>query len=402
MEPIDLPNPLHDLHAAAGAEFQPYERVEIVSTFGDPRAEYDAIRNGAALIDQPHRGVLELAGKDRLSFLNNLLTNQTWDKSRKLDMPAGSGVYAFFLNLKGRIVTDVNVLDRGDRTLLEMDARHVVPVATAFEKYLFAEKVTLRSRLGSLHQIALHGPHVAAVLGGGAGGLQPLASTTASLFGFEVTLWRDDVCGVPGIHVLVETTAARAVWANLLACFGPSVREAAEHVRPAGWAAFNTARIEAGRPLLGIDIEAVPAPTAYPAKKQREQEEGEANYPGVLPAETGQFARGVSITKGCYLGQEIVARMHARNQVAKQIVGLRFESDHLPLAGAPIMDAAGNQIGAVTSSTPSPALAGRAVALGMVKRPHFATGTVLRVPAEGEIREATVVPTPFVPATAQP
>jgi folate-binding protein YgfZ len=404
MEALELPNPLHDMHAAYGAEFQSYDRLEIVSTYGNARREYDAIRAEAAMIDLPQRGILELTGKDRLSFLNNLLTNQTlrqssgqaWDKAAKGDLPAGTGAYAFFLNLKGRIVTDMNMLETGDRTLLEMDARLVPPVAMALEKYLFAEKVTMASRIGRLHELAIHGPAAAAVFaaaGVAAGELQPLGSIQGVLYGFAVTVWRDDPCGVPGYHLLVETAAARAVWANLLANFGPRAQRS---LQPIGWAAFNTARIEAGRPLLGIDFETVPAATAYPTKKQREQEDGESNHPGMLPAETGQFARAVSITKGCYLGQEIVARMHARNQVAKQIVGLRFEDDALPLAGSPVYDGAGNQIGAVTSSTPSPALGGKAIALAIVKRPHFVSGTPLRVPAEGALRQATVVTAPFL------
>src|SRR5688572_13276360 len=116
---LELPNPLLELHRSAGAELQAYDRLEIVSTFGEPQAEYAAIRKGSALLDEPYRGVLELTGKDRHSFLNNLLTNQTWDKARKAGLAAGEGVYAFFLNLKGRIVADMNVLERGDRTLLE-------------------------------------------------------------------------------------------------------------------------------------------------------------------------------------------------------------------------------------------------------------------------------------------
>jgi folate-binding protein YgfZ len=270
----------------------------------------------------------------------------------------------------------------------------------ALEKYLFAEKVSMTSRVGAVHELALYGPGAERVLasaGVATGDSRPLGSVEAALFGFPVTVWRDDPCGVPGYHLLLDSSAARAVWANLLANFGPSIKASPITLRPIGWAAFNTARIEAGRPLLGIDYEAVPAPTAYPAKKQREQEEGEGNFPGTLPAETGQFARAVSITKGCYLGQEIVARMHARNQVAKQIVGLRFEDDALPLAGSSVYDAAGNQLGAVTSSTPSPALGGKAIALALVKRPHFALGTTLQVPAEGALRPATVVPTPFLP-----
>jgi len=78
------------------------------------------VRKGCALIDEPQRGVLELVGKDRHSFLNNLLTNQTWDKERKTGLAPGTGVYAFFLNLKGRIVADMNVIevDHGGRTYI--------------------------------------------------------------------------------------------------------------------------------------------------------------------------------------------------------------------------------------------------------------------------------------------
>src|SRR5687768_15810634 len=86
-----LPNPLRALHEQAGAEFQAYANLEIVSTFGEPQAEYSAIRKGCGLLDLPQRGVLELTGKDRLPFLNNLLTNQTWDKATKQGLGAGQG-----------------------------------------------------------------------------------------------------------------------------------------------------------------------------------------------------------------------------------------------------------------------------------------------------------------------
>src|SRR5688572_30593089 len=115
-----MANPLHALHEKAQAEFQAYGQIQIVSTFGQPQAEYAAIRKSAAILDMPFRGILELTGKDRHPFLNNLLSNQTWDKEKKTGLGAGHGVYAFFLNTKGRIVSDMNVLELGDRTLLEI------------------------------------------------------------------------------------------------------------------------------------------------------------------------------------------------------------------------------------------------------------------------------------------
>src|SRR5450432_3214991 len=98
--PESAANPLLPLHQQAQAELQMYDQIEIVSTFGEPQAEYAAIRKAAALMDLPQRGVLELTGKDRLPFLNNLLTNQTFDKNTKTPMAAGKGVYAFLLNAK--------------------------------------------------------------------------------------------------------------------------------------------------------------------------------------------------------------------------------------------------------------------------------------------------------------
>jgi len=165
------------------------------------------------------------------------------------------------------------------------------------------------------------------------------------------------------------------VWTSLISRFGGLVDHAKRPLRPAGWAVFNTTRIEAERPLFGIDFDE-----------------------SVLPAETGPatLARAVSFTKGCYVGQEVVARMHARKQVAKQLVGLRLDDDSLPVAGAQVYDEAGNAVGGITSSTISPVLSRAAVCLGFVKKPFFEEGTVVQVPAEGQMRKATVVKTPFV------
>ena len=396
-----LPNPLRDLHERAGAEFQPYDRLEIVATFGEPQAEYAAIHKAAALMDEPQRGVLEVTGKDRHAFLNNLLTNQVYDKPRKAGLAAGQGVYAYFLNLKGRIVADLNVIERGDRTLLETDARLVESLRDVFDKYLFGEQVKMVPRVGTLHRLTLHGPGAPAVLqevvGVDVSGLPSLASADVRLLDADVTVFRDDLTGSPGIHLLIPAEKAADVWQGFLSRFGESPDLGKRRLRPVGWAAFNATRIEAGRPLFGIDFEGVPPSTAYPAKKQREQDApGDAPSPGVLPAETGQFARAVSVTKGCYLGQEIVARMHARNQVARQITGLRLDDDSLPVAGAPVLDENGNQVGVVTSSTISPLLARRAICLAFLKKGFTSPGTALAVPAEGGMRQATVVKMPFL------
>jgi aminomethyltransferase len=403
IEPVaspQMPNPLKPLHEQTDAEFQDYAGTEIVSTFGEPQAEYAAIHKGCALIDLPQRGLLELTGKDRLDFLNRFLTNQTVDPKNKTPLPAGKGVYAFLLNNKGRIVTDMNVIERGDRTFLELDARNVAMLRQTLEKFVFSEKVQFADRVGELHQIVMMGPKAAELLrritpeAGGAhaaegerpitvgaaakdfSSLAPLGSAAVRLFDIDITLYRDDPAGVPGFYLICPADSAKDLWQNLLARFaaGPvgSIQPAKREIWPAGWAVFNTTRIEAGRPLFGIDFDDT-----------------------LLPAETGQLARAVSFTKGCYLGQEIVARMHSRGQAARQIVGVRVEEDALPIAGAPIYDDKQNQVGGVTSSTISPILSNAAICLAIVKKPFIPVGTKLKVAAEGAIRNCVVAETPF-------
>jgi aminomethyltransferase len=372
------------VHEQAGAEFQPYAQTSVVSTFGEPQAEYAAVRKSAAIFDMPQRGILELTGKDRHSFLNNLLTNQTYDKQTKTGLAAGSAVYAFFLNTKGRVVADMNVIEVGDRTLLEMDGRLVEPVRAAFDKYLFAEQVKMVSRAGTLHELFLTGPRATEALNQSAeapvGEMNGMSNATVRLLGHEVVVFRDDMCGGPGYLLLCATDAASPIWSHFTTTTNATEGAPDETdlrfrglARPAGWAVFNTTRIEAGRPIYGIDFDET-----------------------ILPAETGQLLRAVSFTKGCYLGQEIVARMHARGQAAKQLVGIRMEENLLPVAGTKIYDTNQNEVGGVTSSTVSPILSGACLCLGYVRKAFTPVGTKVVIPAEGKMAVGEVVELPFV------
>lgn len=377
---VDYPNPLKTLHEQAGAEMLPYGAVEIVSTFNEPQAEYAAIHKGCGLMDLPQRGIVEVTGADRLKFLNNLLTNELINRETKAPLESGQGVYAFLLNNKtGRIILDLNLIELGDRTLIELDARLIPLLFETLERYRFAEKVKWESKVGLFHEIALYGAtamDIAQQLGFANLAL-PMSSTSARLLGQEVIAWRDDPCGQPGVHLILPIAHTAAIWSDILTRFGSvnEVQYARKTVRPIGWAAFNTARVEAGRPIFGIDFDDT-----------------------ILPLELSLTPRGVSFTKGCYPGQEIVARMHARQAVAKQLVGIRMTDNALPVAGTIIYDAANNQIGGITSSSVSPVQSNACIALAILKKPHFAIGTAVKIPAEGQIREAKVVTLPFLTA----
>ena len=377
-------NPLYPLHEHANASYLPYgPEIQIIESFGEPESEYAAIRKAATIMDAPHRGVVELTGKDRLAFLNNLLTNDT--KS----LAAGHGCYAYLLNLKGRIVLDINVLQSDEATLLEVDARLAQDLCRTLDNYLFSAHVQICNRTDDFGRLTLIGPDCGALIDRIAGKnltgalTELLQSCRAELFGTMCTIFRNDQCGEPQFEFILPRDALATCWTGLLNAANGSVESEAFkpgmiQLRPIGWSAFNIARIESGTPLLGIDL-------------------SDQN----LPMETAHwYTRAVHISKGCYLGQEVVARMHAHKAVARMFVGLKNPGDVPPLAGEPLRDGE-TIIGGVTSSCMSPMLGNQAIAMAYVKKAYAQPGRVLNVyTSRGEVR-ITVAGLPFWPASKQ-
>lgn len=393
--PDPFPNPLAELHQAIeDAEFADFGGIPLVTMFDDVRAEYSAIHKACGLLDQSWRGVLEVTGKDRHEFLGNLITNKTWDKLTKTGMAPGSGAQAFLLNLKGRVVADLILIERGEKLLIDMDRRLVSTIRATLDRYLFSEKVQMADRSRTHTRLGLHGPGAAGVIYDASGvdltTMPEFGSNAVTLFGVQVEVWREDQTVSPGLQLLVSNEDAARVWKGLVDAFADEGRESNKRrLRKIGWSAFNTTRIEAGKPMLGIDYE--PAPPSVPGKKPNPEEAEDPATRGILPAETGLFDRAVDVNKGCYLGQEIVARMFSRKVVARRIVSFKMNVDALPLAGAPVVDEKDNQVGIVTSSTISPVRSGANIGLALVKKPFFEPGSTLRILAEGSIQTAQVV-----------
>ncbi|MEM6315303.1 MAG: glycine cleavage T C-terminal barrel domain-containing protein [Planctomycetota bacterium] len=383
-----MPDPLTEAHQAADADFSPYAGTAIVETFGEPQAEYAAFHRAAALLDCPQRGVLRLTGKDRLPFLGNLLT------ANVTALTPGHATPSLLLNLKGRIVAELNVVETADATLVETEAHLLDMLADLFDRYLIVDDVTIERP--DLRLFSVHGETAGEVLDQATDNdLPELAvgdAVDGRLVGKDATIFRHDTTGHPGLHLLVPTESALDVWEHLSAVGGSPdpARPQMKRLRPAGWAAFNACRIEGGRVLPGIDY-ALAAPSL-----PRVQTENAELGKGVLPAELPHFDQVVSVTKGCYLGQEVVARMYARKVVARRICGFRVEGEALPHAGAEVYDAGGEkQIGVVSSSTLSPVLSRASIGFTYLPKTHFDVGSELQIMAEGERRPARVVALPF-------
>jgi len=335
--------------------------VEVAAEVGSPAVEYAAVRRGAAVMDGVHRGTIEVRGADRAAFLQRMLTQDM------KGLEPGGVRESFWLNRKGRVQADLLLGEFGDRMLVDVD-RFVAPITVQeLQGFLFSEDVSLQDATANWGRLAVHGAAAIGLLaacGADPSGLSAdLRCTRAAVSGVETWLVRRDQCGVPGVELFVATADLERVFDALLSADGDTVP------RPLGWHAFNVARIEAGTPLFLVDF-------------GRE----------ALPHETGLLARRVNFRKGCYLGQEVVARMESLGKPKQRLVGLRMQDERLPVAGAQVHQAAaaGEAVGTITSSAPAPMLGSASVAFAMVRHAMGEPGTRLRVAAEGDWSEAEV------------
>ena len=331
---------------------------EVVAAYAEVELEYAAIRNGCALVDACERGSLAVRGKDRIDFVNRLVTQ---DLKR---LPEGGVTRAFLTNRKGRIDADLVIAALPDALVIETLVHDVASVREALEKMVFAEDVAIEPRTATHARLTVAGPRAAAALKA-LGLAAPAAATEAwsvAFGGGRAEIIRIDEYGADSFAIMVARDDAPSLWLSLTT-FG---------ARPAGWFATNTARLEAGTPYFRIDF-------------------GPTN----LPQESGVLDSRVSFTKGCYPGQEVVARLQHLGKPKQKLVGLRIEGDLLPVSEAQVFAFAeggsiGEQVGVVTSSGLAPMLGAAPIAFAMIAVSSYAEGTRVLVNAEGEQAPARV------------
>lgn len=375
--------PLRGVHESAGVLLSAYGPAEagigVVESFGSVESEYASIRKAAGVLDEPQRGLIEARGADAVDFLNRMLTQDL----------KGLGSYscrrAFWLNRKGRIDADIVAIGLPGRVLLELDAHAVGRTLESLNGYLFAEDCTLEDATERLHRLSVHGPRSRELMarvsepsdGPSIESLEAGGCCLVRIAGHEVVVCRQDITGEMGFGLIVPTVGVEAVYREIAWIHDPIDDRTPAADRPInerrlakriGWHAFNVARIESGHPMYYLDF-----------------------GPDSLPGETGVLRDRVSFTKGCYLGQEIVARMDALGHPKQIVRGLDLElpsgSDVASLAGLPVTgsaavpadDSEDKPVGAATSVTLSPMLGGRPIALAMLKWSHAAPGTNLRL-----------------------
>jgi folate-binding protein YgfZ len=348
----DSPLPTADPAADSPSAPEPTMR------YGDLAAEYEALRHGCGLADRSWVDRLEMLGADRGRFLNAYVTCDV------RELPAGQGAYGFLTSAQGRILADMALLAHGDRFWLELPPGQQETVAGHLRKYLIADRVEMRALTDKV-PLTLAGPRAAAELVEMAPDLAlpeaPWGHVRAVVAGTEVTVQRTGRLGVPALTLWVPASMARPLWEELLA------RSGNRRVLPVGYEALEVVRTEAGIPRFGHDF-------------------GPQNF----PQETGEEEQAVSYTKGCYLGQEVVARIHYRGGVQKTLCGLVFDGAAVPASGTALLYE-GREAGAIGTAVHSLAL-DRPIGLAILHRRAAAPGSRLELAGGGA---AEVRPLPF-------
>ncbi len=316
----------------------------------------------ALLYALPERSVLACSGEDRVQWLDGMVSNDVATSG------AGAVLQALVLTREGRIVSDPWVLVHEDALWLELEAAALQKTRAHLEKFIIADDVALEDAGARLARFSLDGPGAGEALR--AAGAEALpeagAHVSALVAGHRLTLAGYGFAGAPAFQIFADAGAREALQDAL--CKLPGVA-------PGDAGRFECRRIEAGTPRFGFELDE-----------------------SVLPAEA-RLEAAVSESKGCYTGQEVVARMRSRGRVGHLLVGLRFAGERLPAAGASLAlsgeDGAagpGPVVGEVTSAVLSPECG--AIGLGFVRAQHAEAGVLLDVAEAGAGVRTTVTALP--------
>jgi len=337
---------LHEHLSAAGAVHRDEGSIALPARFGSAAAEYAALRTEATVIDLGFRTVVRATGADRVEYLQGMLTGDVAVLDR------GEGCAALLLTIQARVTADLRVAVLDDEIWLDVDVRARATLLEALEALIIADDVELVPAEGQT-LIGIEGPRAASLLPV-LEELAPFASRVVEVAGVPVWVLHTSILGAqPGGAVVVPARHAATVWDVLVDGGGV----------PCGMDALESRRIELGVPRIGVDMGATTLALELP------------------------LAEAISSTKGCYLGQEVVARASARGHINRRLCGLVFEGSLPPVGAALGRD--GKKVGQVSSVVQSLGL-GRPVGIGLVRRECWEPGTEL-VAGDGDAETAAWV-----------
>jgi folate-binding protein YgfZ len=382
---------LHEFHHGLGARFAELNGAEIVNDYGDWLAEHAALRESAGVIDLSFRSRICVIGNDRVRFLHGQVTNDV----KKLR--GSEGCYAAITTSKGKMESDLNIFNLQDELLLDFEPGLTEKISQRLEKFIVADDVQIVDVLPHYGLLSVQGMKSEETIRA----LNLFSEIPTQQFGSikisDATLGEIYLANNPRLYVCRsrgdETQIKKKsetphvvsynfenlgfdlfVPNNSLGAVADKLIAAAKQFggRAIGWQAFETARIETGIPRFGADMDGTN-----------------------IPLECGIESRAVSYGKGCYIGQEIINRIHSVGHVTRELRGLRLADDlkTLPARGDKLFFN-GRETGHVTSAVKSPLLGGN-IALGYVRREANQIGNELVLRSVAGESPAKIVALPF-------
>lgn len=352
-------SPLHETHVRLGATMSERDGWLIPASYGDELFEYSAARErGAGVIDLSSRGRFLVSGTEAVQFLNGLITNDMKTLAERRWMEAA------FPNVQGRLIASVRVARLRDGFLLDTEAATRTQVLNTLQRFTLAGDFHVADITDQTVLLSVQGKiaiEIGSVLVGGMlDGIPKDGVDQIEWRQKQLTILRATHTSEDGFDLVANAEDAEAIWTALVNAKG----------QPVGYDAFERLRIEAGVPRFGLDVD-------------------EGNVV------TEALEDAVSYTKGCYIGQEIIARIKYRGHVAKKLVGMTLDRIMKVDNDPQIRSVDDKEIGRLTSTSLSPHL-GCTIALGYVKYDYISAGTAVKISSGAGEVAAKVVDLPFI------
>lgn len=357
-------NPLEIIHQTLQATMTEYASRPVPAHYGDVQAEYHTLRTGVGLIDISAHGRIQVGGKERVQFLNGLVSNYI------KPLHHGFGVPALFLTAQGKVIADCHIFGVDETFWIDLDATLAEKIYKSLFRFTFAGDFKVADLAKSYGLLSLQGPQASALLaaitgenphqwpvthqvdkvGGGTEDIPVLPLKKLQLGETEALVVRRARGTVDGYDLYIHREALAQTW-NWLTSQGTAF-----HLRPVGWEALELVRVEAGLPRYGVDVDET-----------------------VIALEAN-LGSAVSYHKGCYVGQETVAKIHWRghDQVARKLTQIVIEGTNLPQRGSRILKGE-KEVGTITSAIYSPQLGDAILALGYVRSSVLQAGGTLTI-----------------------
>ena len=351
---------LHSISEGSGAKYHERFGWELPASYFDVLSEYQAATTGAALHDVSYIGRLKATGADGLDLLNRLSTNKV------IDLEPGQGAPTVLTTDRGRILDVIGVINRGDHILLTTSPGLQQPIIDWLDKYTIMEDLTIQDITSDTAMLAVLGPDSSTALEAATGlslaDLAPFHALSADIAGRPVSLIGQPLGALPGFALVMSPEDVLQVWERLTAL----------GACPMGIDAYEAVRVRYGVPVHGTEM-------------------GEPYN----PLEAGLMG-SIDFAKGCYIGQEVIARLDTYRKVQKRLVSLRFSPEAAPSVGVDLRDD-GKPVGTVTSAVRVPT-SEETIGLGYVRTASARVGARLELGgSEGAWAEVLDLPELFGP-----